>query len=154
PYGTRLRIKASWWDANADTVLGVDTQARVIGEALRKYGCILADGSGGTSVQISGVADKRWEANLHSRLNAIPVSALEVVASPPILKINGPTKLQVGETGSWTLSFHPDESPVGEGSNINIYDHKGKLLKYKFAVIDSAHRKVTAEHRFTEPGVY
>jgi hypothetical protein len=154
PYGTRLRIKSSWWNANADKVLGTDTQARIIGEALRRYGCILADGSGGTSIQLSGVADKRWEAKLQARLNAIPVSALEVVATPPILKIEGPTSLEVGQVGSWTMPFHPDESPVGDGSNINIYDPKGKLLKYAFAVIDSAHRKVTAEHRFTQPGVY
>jgi hypothetical protein len=52
------------------------------------------------------------------------------------------------------MSFHPDESPVGEGSNINIYDQKGKLLKYAFAAINSSQRTVTAEHRFTQPGVY
>ena len=154
PYGTRLRIKASWWDANADTVLGTGTQARIIGEALRRHGCILTDGSGGTSIQLSGVADRRWEAKLQARLNAIPVSALEVVETPPILKIKGPTSLEVGQLGSWTMSFHPDESPVGEGSNINIYDSKGKLLKYGFAAINSANRTVTAEYRFMQPGVY
>src|SRR5262249_39617800 len=140
PYGTRLRIKASWWEANADKVLGTNTQARVIGEALRKYGCVLSDGSGGTSVQLSGVADKRWESQLHSRLNSIPVTALEVVDTPPILKIEGPRKLKVGETGKWTLSFHPKETPVGVGSNINIYDAKGKLLRYQFASINEKNR--------------
>jgi hypothetical protein len=154
PYGTRLRIKAAWWDANADKVLGVGTQARVIGEAMRRYGCILADGSGGTSIQLTGVADKRWEPKLHARLNSIPVSALEVVETPPLLQIKGPTTLDVGQTGSWTMTFLPNESPVGAGSNINIYDEKGKLLKYRFAVIDSENRTVTAEHRFTQPGVY
>jgi hypothetical protein len=154
PYGTRLRIKASWWNANADAVLGAGTQARIVGEALRRYGCILADGSGGTSIQLTGVADKRWEAKLQARLNAIPVWALEVVATPPLLEIKGPTTLQVGQSGSWTMSFRPDESPVGAGSNINIYDQKGKLLKYGFALIDSAHRTVTAEYRFAQAGVY
>jgi hypothetical protein len=52
------------------------------------------------------------------------------------------------------MSFHPKDSPVGEGTNINIYDHKGNLLKYRFAAIDSDHRTVTAEHRFDKPGVY
>jgi hypothetical protein len=154
PYGTRLRLRESWWKENADAVLGTDTQARVIGEALRKYGCVLADGSGGTSVQLNGVADQRWEPKLRARLNAIPVSALEVVDTPPMLQIKGPTALEVGQTGKWTLSLLPDESPVGEGSNVNLYDAKGKLLKYRFAVIDSAHRTVTAEHRFDQPGVY
>jgi len=154
PYGTRLRIKSSWWKANADAVLGKGTQARVIGEALRRYGCILADGSSGTSIQLCGVADKRWEAKLHARLNAIPVSALEVVDTPPTLQIKGPTTLDVGQTGSWTLTLLPNESPVGEGSNINLYDEKGKLLKYRFAAIDSAHRTATATYRFSQPGVY
>jgi hypothetical protein len=154
PYGTRLRIKDSWWKENADKVLGVKTQARVIGEALRRYGCVLADGSGGTSVQLCGVADKRWERELHARLKSIPVSALEVVATPPLLEIKGPTTLAVGETGKWTFKFNPDDTPVGEGSNINLYDSKNKLLKYQFAIIDSDHRTATAEYRFTEPGVY
>jgi hypothetical protein len=153
PYGTRLRIKASWWKDNADSVLGKGTQARTIGEALRKYGCILADGSGGTSIQLSGVADKRWEKKLHDRLNAIPVSALEVVESPPLLKIDGPTTLDVGKTGKWTLTLLPKESPVGV-SSINIYDDKGKEIKYRFALIDTDHRAVTAEFRFTQAGVY
>ena len=154
PYGTRLRIKSSWWKDNADAVLGKGTQARIIGEALCKYGCILADGSGGTSIQLCGVADKRWEPKLHSRLKAIPVSALEVVETPPLLKIEGPKTLEVGKTGKWTMTFLPKESPVGAGSSINIYDAKGKLLKYRFALIDSDHRTVTAEHRFEQAGVY
>jgi hypothetical protein len=154
PYGTRLRIKSSWWNANADAVLGSGTQARIIGEALRRYGCILADGSGGTSIQLCGVADNRWEAKLHARLNAIPVSALEVVETPPLLQIKGPTTLAVGQAGSWTMTCLPKESPVGDGSNINLYDQKGKLLKYQFAVIDSAHRTVTAKFTFNQAGVY
>jgi hypothetical protein len=154
PYGTRLRIKSSWWNANADNVLGTRTQARIIGEAMRRYGCILADGSGGTSIQLCGVADKRWEPKLHARLNSIPASAFEVIATPPLLQIKGPTTLDVGQTGSWTLTLLPDESPVGEGSNVNIYDQNGKLIQYRFACIDSAHRTVTAKYRFNNAGVY
>ena len=162
PYGTRLRIKADWWKANADTVLGKNTQARIIGQALRTYGCILADGSGGTSIQLQGVADMRWEKQLHTRLNSIPCSALEVVATPPTLKIDGPTKLKVGQKAEWTFTFLPDESPVGEGSNINLYaisgpasaDGKEKLLKYQFATIDENHRKISANYTFQQPGTY
>ena len=97
--GTRLRIKEAWWKANADQVLGTDTQARVVGEALRRYGCILADGSGGTSIQLNGVADKRLEPKLHARLKAIPVSALEFVDTPPTLQIKGPTTLELARPG-------------------------------------------------------
>lgn len=154
PYGTRLRIKSSWWQANADAVLGSGTQARIIGEALRRYGCILADGSGGTTIQLCGVADKRWEQKLHDRLNAIPASAFEVIATPPTLEIKGPTTLDVGHAGSWTMTLLPNDSPVGAGSNINLFDDKGKQLKYQFAVIDAAHRTTTAQYSFSQPGVY
>jgi hypothetical protein len=75
PYGGRMRIKQSWWDANADQVLGVKTQARVVGEALRRYGVIVADGTGGSSIEMCGVADMRWEKDFVQRLNRIPVSA-------------------------------------------------------------------------------
>ena len=108
----------------------------------------------GASIQLCGVADMRWEAKLHARLNAIPVSALEVVATPPLLQIKGPTNLAVGQVGTWTMTFHPEDSPVGAGSNINIYDQKGKLLKYAFAAINSDRHTATAEYRFAEPGVY
>lgn len=154
PYGTRLRIKSSWWNANADKVLGKDTQARIIGEALRRHGCVLADGSGGTSIQLCGVADKRWEPQLHARLNAIPVSALEVVDTSPTLEIKGPTTLEVGQTGTWTMTLLPKETPAGAECSINLYGAKDKLVKYRFALIDSAHRTVTVKHRFSEAGVY
>ena len=152
PYGTRLRIKASWWDENADSAFGIGTQARIIGEAIRRYGLLLADGSVGTSLQLQGVADLRWETDLENRLNSIPVSALEVVQTPPLLHITGPTELEVGETGTWILTLLPEESTVGKGSNINIYDGEGNLLQYKFAVIDEDNRSDTSQFTFDEEG--
>ena len=154
PYGTRLRIKASWWKASADAVLGVNTQARIVAEAIRRYGLVLADGSFGSTIQLQGVADMRWEKRLVSRLNAIPVTALEVVLTPPLLRIAGPTSLQVGQVGTWTLTFLPNESPVGKGSNINLWDQNNKLIQHAWATIDEAHRTVTAQRSFGQPGVY
>jgi hypothetical protein len=154
PYGTRLRIKASWWNASADAVLGSNTQARIIGEAMRRYGLVLADGSGGSTIQLQGVADMRWEKQLVSRLNAIPVAALEVVLTPPLLQITGPTRLQVGQVGTWTMTFLPNESPVGAGSSINIRDQNNKEIQYAWATVNEAHRSVTAQRSFSQPGVY
>ena len=114
----------------------------------------LVKGSRLRRFQLCGVADKRWEPKLHASLKAIPASALEVVSTPPLLEIKGPTTLEVGKTGKWTLTFQPNDTPVGEGSNVNIYDEKNKLLKYQFATIDNDHRTVTAEYRFSQPGVY
>ncbi len=154
PYGTRLRMKASWWNANAATLLGTNTHARIIGEAIRRYGLVLADGSGGSTIQLQGVADMRWDKDVVRRLNAIPVTALEVVLTPPLLQIVGPTNLQVGQAGTWTMTFLPDDSPVGEGSSINLYDSNNKLLQYKWATINEAHRRVTVHHSFSQPGIY
>jgi hypothetical protein len=154
PYGTRLRIKASWWNTNADAVLGVNTHARIIGEAIRRYGLVLADGSGGSTIQMQGAADMRWEKDVVARLNAIPVTALEVVLTPPLLQIIGPTHLLVGQTGTWTLTFLPQDSSVGAGSNVSIYDQNGKVVHYAWATINEGHRTVTARESFTQPGIY
>ncbi len=96
----------------------------------------------------------RWEKTLVSRLNAIPVTALEVVLTPPLLQIAGPTNLQVGQVGTWTMTFLPKESPVGEGSTINIWDQNNKQIQYRWAIIDEAHRTVSAQRSFSQPGVY
>lgn len=154
PYGTRLRIKASWWKTNADIVLGAHTQARTVAEAMRRYGLILADGSDGSTIQIQGVGDMRWERDVVSRLNSIPVTALEVVSTPPLLQVTGPTHLRVGEVGTWTLTFLPKESPVGEGSNVNLYDQNNQQIQYAWATINEAHRTVSVQHSFSQPGVY
>ena len=96
----------------------------------------------------------RWEKKLVSRLNAIPVTALEVVSTPPLLQITGPTNLQVGQVGTWTMTFLPKESPVGEASNINIWNDKNKVIRYAWAIVNEAHRTVTAQHSFSQPGAY
>jgi hypothetical protein len=154
PYGTRLRLKKTWWDANADSVLGVGTNARVIGEAMRKHGLILADGSGGSSIQIGGAADLRWDRDLIQRLSSIPVAAFEVVQTPPFLRIDGPRMLAVGQEGAWTLAVQSTEPPLRAGTSINILDAAAHLVKYQFTMIDEAHRSVTARFTFTTPGVY
>jgi hypothetical protein len=154
PYGTRIRIKQSWWNTNANSVLGINTQARIFGEALRRYGAVLADGSGGSTVQLGAVADLRWDADLHSRLNSIPVTALEVVQTPPMWQVNGPASIQVGVTGTWTITTLPAESPVGNGSTFNLYDPNGQLIAYIWMRIDDTHRSRTASYSFPSPGVY
>lgn len=154
PYGTRLRIKASWWNENADKVLGVHTQARIIGEAIRRYGIILADGSGGSSAQIQGVADQRWEKGLPERINAIPMTAMEVVETPPILVIEGPDHLKTGQQGKWKFTFSPADSPVGPGCNVNVYDQDEKLVQYALVNISEKQQMALGEYKFDKPGVY
>ena len=71
PMGLRVRLKASF-----DTS-GFPPQARVILEALKRYGMILADN--GSPWYISGAPDPRWSNDdLHS-LGRVPGSAFQVV---------------------------------------------------------------------------
>jgi hypothetical protein len=71
PMGLRVRLKASY-----DTARFYG-QARVILNALKKYGMILADN--GTSWFITGATDPRWNDADLDQLKTVPGSAFEVV---------------------------------------------------------------------------
>jgi CARDB len=76
PYGARVRLKSSF-DLNRLT-----GQARVFGEALAKYGLMLADQ--GSAGYISGTSDAGWNMDELHELRDIHGSDLEVVATGPI----------------------------------------------------------------------
>ena len=69
--GLRLRLKASF-----DT-RGFPRQARVVLEALKRYGMIVADN--GSDWFISGAPDPRWSNEQLRTLKRVPGSAFEVV---------------------------------------------------------------------------
>jgi hypothetical protein len=161
PYGGRMRIKQSWWDANADNVLGVKTQARVVGEAMRKHGIIVADGTGGSSIEMCGVADMRWDKDFVQRLNRIPVSAFEVIDLPSTLEITGPKTVKVGQAGTWTVGYkNPNELGPAGGANVNIYTYdptkmsKKDMVVYPFVGLKPDNRSGTNSHAFKSPGSY
>lgn len=77
PMGLRLRLKASY------DLAPYTGQARVILEALRRYGMIVADN--GTSWFISGATDARWDDDDLDQLKRVPGSAFEAVDTGPIL---------------------------------------------------------------------
>lgn len=78
PMGLRLRLKKSY-DISRFT-----GQARVILEALKTYGLIVADN--GSSWYVTGAPDRRWDDdNLHS-LGQVPGSAFEAVRTGPLTK--------------------------------------------------------------------
>lgn len=77
PMGLRLRLKASY------DISAVQGQARVILEALKQYGLIVADN--GAPWFISGASDARWvDADLDA-LKRIPGSAFEAVETGPLV---------------------------------------------------------------------
>lgn len=71
PMGLRLRLKADY------DLSGYTGQARVILEALKTYGMIVADN--GTSWFITGASDPRWDDDDLNQLKTVPGSAFEVV---------------------------------------------------------------------------
>ena len=73
PMGLRLRLKAGY------DISGITGDARVIAEALQRYGFIVADN--GSNWYFSGATDRRWNDDNLSQLKAIPGTAFEVVAS-------------------------------------------------------------------------
>jgi hypothetical protein len=75
PMGLRLRLKAGY---NLASFTG---QARVILDALKRYGLIVADN--GSSWFISGATDSRWNDDDLDQLKTVPGSAFEVIQIQP-----------------------------------------------------------------------
>jgi hypothetical protein len=73
PMGLRLRLKAGYG------LGGFSGGARVIAEALKRYGLIVADN--GSNWYFSGSSDRRWDDENLDQLKQIPGSAFEVVRS-------------------------------------------------------------------------
>jgi hypothetical protein len=76
PMGLRLRLKHSY------PISGYRGQARVVLEALRRYGMVVADN--GTDWFITGAADRRWDDDDLNQLKRVPGRAFEVVRHGPI----------------------------------------------------------------------
>ena len=71
PMGLRLRLKASFPTA------GYPRQARIVLEALKRYGMLVADN--GSDWYITGAPDPRWSNEQLRALKRVPGSAFEVV---------------------------------------------------------------------------
>jgi hypothetical protein len=77
PMGLRVRMKATY------DISHVTGQARVVLEALKKYGLLLADN--GSDWYITGETDSRWNDDDLDQMKRIPASAFEVVKAGTIL---------------------------------------------------------------------
>ncbi len=76
PMGLRLRLRP---DFDISRFTG---QSRVVLEALRRYGMIVADN--GSNFFISGATDPRWDDDDLDQLKRVPAFAFEVVSTGPI----------------------------------------------------------------------
>jgi hypothetical protein len=77
PMGLRLRLQAGY------DISGYHGQARVVLNALKRYGMIVADN--GSNFFITGAADPRWDDNDLNQLKLVPGGAFEVVDTGPII---------------------------------------------------------------------
>jgi hypothetical protein len=73
PMGMRLRLESGY------DLSGFTGASRVIAEALKRYGFIVADN--GSNWFFSGASDRRWNDDNLNQLKSIPGSAFEVVRS-------------------------------------------------------------------------
>ncbi|MEZ4407426.1 MAG: hypothetical protein R3A52_13260 [Polyangiales bacterium] len=80
PMGLRMRLRRDF------DISGYRGAARVILEALKRYGLIVADT--GSNWYISGAADHRWNDADLDQLKDVPGTAFEVVQSQPIRRRN------------------------------------------------------------------
>jgi hypothetical protein len=76
--GLRLRLRA---DFDMRRFTGA---SRVILEALRRYGMLVADN--GSNWFITGATDGRWNDGDLDQLKGVPASAFEVVATGPVVR--------------------------------------------------------------------
>jgi hypothetical protein len=81
PMGLRLRLKA---DYDISFLRG---QARAVAQALKTYGALVADNSGGNPnrIYVSGATDLGWDDDALGGLKQIPASALEAVDTGPVI---------------------------------------------------------------------
>lgn len=77
PMGLRVRLKANY------DISSLTGQAKVIAEAMKKYGMIVADN--GSNWYFQGGTDPRWNDDQLNQLKAIPGSAFEAVDTGPIV---------------------------------------------------------------------
>ena len=77
PMGLRLRLKP-----NVDTT-GLPAQARIVAEAMKRYGVILADN--GSPWFISGAPDERWDNDALHALGALKGSDFEAVDTSSLM---------------------------------------------------------------------
>lgn len=78
PMGLRVRLKADY------DISGLTGQAKVIAQAMKTYGMILADN--GSNWYFQGATDPRWNDDELNELKTIPGSAFEAVDTGPIVK--------------------------------------------------------------------
>jgi hypothetical protein len=107
PMGMRLRLKASY------DISGFSTNLKVILNAMKKYGLIMADN--GSAMYISGSPDSRWDNDDLHNLSQVPASAFEVVQMNPVY-----TASNVPQGSAPSIASFAATSSTGSGSSVTL----------------------------------
>ena len=108
PMGLRLRLKADF------EIAGFSQDVRVILQALRTYGMILADN--GSAWYISGAPDPGWDNDVLRELKQVTGSDFEVVdVTSLMIDIDSGQALQAADPGGTVVNLPLD--PGGSGSS-------------------------------------
>jgi hypothetical protein len=106
PAGARVRLSNTWYQAHKSSYSG---QARVILDAMAKYGLINADNGG--DFFIGGVTDDNWDPDATGHgifsLQNVPASAFEVILLKPAWTWSGPSSGPVGVSKTFTITRNP-----------------------------------------------
>jgi hypothetical protein len=108
PMGMRLRLKSSF------DVSGFSTANRVILNAFKKYGIIMADN--GSSMYISGAPDDRWSNDDLHNLGQVTASDFEVIQMSPVYTQNN---VPTGSAPQIT-SFSSSAASVSSGAAVTL----------------------------------
>lgn len=113
PMGLRLRLKAGV------SLAGLGPQARVIAQAMKEYGIILADN--GSAWFVSGAPDERWDNDDLRTLRTLTGGDFEVVdTAPMMLSVDSGEACQPGDADGDGI---PSCLEPGEGRNAAVKDN-------------------------------
>ena len=102
PFGARLRLTDTWYQANKANYTGA---ARTVLDCLYNFGMMMADVGG--PLYMSAVSDTRWKATTVFDLNGVPSTAFEVCQLVPGYVVTGPTSIKLGQSGVYTVTHQP-----------------------------------------------
>lgn len=133
PMGQRFRLKAGF------DISGFSPQVRVILQAFKAYGLILADN--GSDWFISGAPDDRWDNNMLRELRHVPGSAFEAVDVSSLMLHPGSGQVRTS-TPAWNTEIgiiNPSPSAALEGV-LRGFDSNGNLVWSKTVSLPSLGR--------------
>jgi hypothetical protein len=142
PMGQRFRLKASF------NTSGYSPQARVILDALKKYGMILADN--GAPWYVTGAPDDGWNNDVLHTLHQVKGSDFEAVDSSSLMVNPDSGKARVSMSvvpfpGSVLLPTDPDRDGIYEDTNGNGRpDFADVVLFFKNIAWIGNHEPITA----------